>query len=92
MWATVWHHVRDYDRWRIAFDRHRDVRQRYGCKDEYVYRGVQDPNDLVIALQFPDHAAASAFFADAGLRDVMRDAGVDSEPTFSFSEPARVPA
>lgn len=91
VWAQVWHQVRDYDAWRPHFDRSRGILQRHGCDRAYVYRGQDDPNDVMVALQFPDRASAEAFFADPALAQVMKEAGVLKRPIFSFSEEARVP-
>lgn len=92
MWALAWYQVRNYDAWRPHFDRSRGLLQRHGCSKSYVYRGQDDPNDVLVALQFPDRASAENFFGDRDLRQAMKEAGAVGEPTFSFSERVLVPA
>lgn len=78
--ATVRHQVRDYDRWRPAFDGHRPVREQHGCTDEAVYRGADDPNSICIVMQFPSRDAVLGFLSDPSLKTTMDSSGIVSEP------------
>jgi hypothetical protein len=91
MWATLRHRVRDFDSWLSAFERHEHIRAVYGVTEEHVHRGLDDPNDVVVRLRFPDRLAASAYFQDANVHDGMCRSGVVGEPTLTFSktEPRR---
>lgn len=77
---TVQHEIRDYDTWRPAFDRDAGDRQRHGCSKESVYRSVDDPNDLVIVMEFSSRDGALAFLGDPELKAAMQAAGVASQP------------
>jgi hypothetical protein len=92
MWGLMWIHVADEQRWRQAFPRHEAVGQRYGATARHVYRGADDPCDLLVAVRFPSRAYAEAFFADPDLELCLQEAGIDRPAIFSFSEPALVPA
>ncbi len=54
------HAVVDFDLWRAAFDRFEGARQQGGVRHHEVQRPVDDPNYVVIDLDFEtiDHAEA----------------------------------
>lgn len=84
---VVHHHVRDFDTWKPVFDRHAAARRQHGCTRHSVYRSTEDPNDVVVALDFPSPGAAREFLEDPGLRETMARAGVDGEPDIHMREP-----
>jgi quinol monooxygenase YgiN len=86
MYIVVQHRVRDFDAWKSAFDEHRAVRERYGCRSERVYRGLDDPHEVTVALEWQDRAHAEAFYNDPSLREAMERGGVVSEPSVTFLE------
>jgi hypothetical protein len=87
MWLAIRHRVRDYDAWRKVYDEHGEVRRRYGCFSEEVYRGADEPGNVVVYLKFPDRGRAEGFLRDPSLRPTMQRAGVTDEPDYVFSEP-----
>jgi hypothetical protein len=50
----IHHHVRNYDAWRPAYDRHESVRKSAGLTNERVFGAIDDLNDLVILLDITD--------------------------------------
>jgi hypothetical protein len=79
--GIIIHEVKDFDAWKALFDGHRDARIAAGMLGEGVMRGVD--NDKLVAVYLPttDPAKATAFFADKGLKDKMKEAGVKGKPT-----------
>jgi hypothetical protein len=57
----VEHPVRDYDAWKRAFDRDPIGRQRMGVRGYRIARGVDDPRQVVIDLEFADLGSARTF-------------------------------
>ena len=57
----VEHAVRDFDRWKQAFDSDPVGREQGGVRGYRILRGTDDPNFVVIELEFDDTAAAEAF-------------------------------
>ncbi len=55
------HPITDYDTWRIAFDRLADARRRAGVIAGRVSRPVDDPNYIVVNLDFDTAQHATAF-------------------------------
>jgi hypothetical protein len=60
------HPITDYPTWRAAFDRQVDARRRAGVVSGRVARPVEDPNYIVVALDFDtaEHAAAFLEFLE----------------------------
>jgi hypothetical protein len=77
---VVQHKVRDFDAWKPVFDEDESRRRGYGAQRHWVYRTVEDPNDVVVAVEFPSVDAARSFVQDPGLRDAMERGGVQGEP------------
>ena len=84
---VVRHHVRDYDVWKPVFDEHESVRREHGSTGHRLYRLADDPNDIVISLDFPTPEAAQAFGQDPSLPEAMERGGVDSEPQIMVADP-----
>jgi len=83
---VVFHHVRDYDAWKPVFDEHEAVRRSHGALEHRVYRGVDDPNRVIVHNDFPSEDPARAFMADPSLPAVMERAGVTDEPWLGLVE------
>jgi hypothetical protein len=77
---VVQHRVRDYAAWKTVFDEHEGVRRRHGATAHWLYRAPDDPDDVVVAVEFPTSEAARGFLDDPSLRETMARAGVVSEP------------
>ena len=64
------HQIRDFDTWKEAFDRDPAGRQQSGVRRYRVLRPIDDPNFVVIDLDFDSSREAEAFAA--ALHDVWR--------------------
>jgi heme-degrading monooxygenase HmoA len=84
----VHHRVRDFVAWKAAFDGHAAAREAAGSVGGIVFQNADDPNDVVIVLQWDDVARARAFAASSGLRQAMDGAGVVGQPSVVFLEEA----
>jgi|BarGraNGADG00212_1021973.scaffolds.fasta_scaffold154277_1 hypothetical protein len=84
--VSVAHKVRDYDVWRPAFDGHAAVREQHGLTNAEVYRGADDPNNILIVMDAPSREALLGFVSDPSLKTTMENGGVISEPTVVIGE------
>jgi len=84
--VSVAHKVRDYDVWRPAFDGHAAVRAQHGLTNAEVYRGADDPNNIVVVMDAPSREALLGFVSDPSLKTTMENGGVISEPTVVIGE------
>jgi hypothetical protein len=71
----VEHRVRDYDAWKQAFDGDPVGRQQGGVRRYRIMRPTDDPNLVVIELEFDDPGQAEAF--QARLRELWGRMGTD---------------
>ena len=82
---VVQHPVRDYDAWRIEYDKAQPIRDRHGVTDAMVFRNADDPNELTGMHWFASVDEAHAFANDPDLRDAMDRAGVIGPPRIEIS-------
>lgn len=76
----VRHNVRDYRKWRKAYDAFRKERAAMGVKGHSVYRSVAKPNEITVSHDFLNAAKAKAFVKSPRLKQVMKRAGVRGTP------------
>ena len=72
--------VEDYATFRKTFDSKADMRQAAGAINSTVYQSVDDPNEVVVQVEFSTADAAKAFSPSEGLRNAIKQAGTTEEP------------
>ena|SRR5579872_6756856 len=80
----VQHRVKDYRKWRKAYDAHASARRKAGLTSAQVYRGVDDLHKVAIVFKVKDVERAKAFGESDDLRKVMKAAGVIGKPTITL--------
>ena len=80
----VQHRVRDYRKWRRAYDGHASVRRKSGLDSGQVYRGADDPHKIAIVFKVKDIDKAKNFVESDDLRSVMKAAGVVGKPAMTL--------
>jgi hypothetical protein len=55
------HPVRDFDAWKVAFDRDPIQRQAGGVRRYRIFRPIDDPAYVAVDLEFDDRTAAETF-------------------------------
>ena len=83
---VIRHQIGDYDVWRSAFDRDAPDRREHGCTQEAVFRGVDDPTSILVAMDYPSRDAALGFLGNPVLKAAMESAGVVGEPVAVLGE------
>jgi hypothetical protein len=87
MILLVQHRVRQFDTWKPVFDREGAIiRNRHGATRHSLYRSLDDPNDVVVSIEFPAEEQSRSFVADPSLKEEMGRAGVQGQPTITFCE------
>jgi heme-degrading monooxygenase HmoA len=84
--VAVRHRVANYDTWKLGYDEHGGVRKELGCTGDMLLRDATDPNAVLVLTFWPTAADAHAFATDPRLPEVMRKAGVVSEPRIEIYE------
>jgi hypothetical protein len=88
--VVIRHKVADYAKWRPGFDAHDSARKAYGLSIIGVERGIDNPNDILIAHKVSDLQKAKDFTTSPGLKEAMAKAGVIGKPDISFYEVIRM--
>jgi quinol monooxygenase YgiN len=86
--VVVSHEVKDYAVWKKGYDAHQPVRKAGGFKVSGVYSDVKNPNLVTVIGQFPNAAAAEAFFANPEMKETMSKLGVVGKPEMKILAPA----
>ena len=82
-YLLIRHKVKDFRKWKAAYDKHGAARQGAGLKERCLLRDRKSRNDVVILFEAHDLASAKAFCGSADLRAAMKKAGVTGKPAMS---------
>jgi heme-degrading monooxygenase HmoA len=83
-YVLVRHKVQDYSTWKPLFDENASMRQAGGSKGGYVFRNADDPNEVLILLEWEDLGKARRFVQSEDVREKMQEAGVLDQPDIYF--------
>ena len=72
--------VEDYAKFREVFDGAVEMRKSAGALSSKVFQSVDDPNEVIIQIEFPTADAAKEFSNSQGLRERMQSAGLKEPP------------
>ncbi len=72
--------VEDYAKFREVFDGAEEMRKSAGALSSKIYQSVDDPNEVIIEVEFPTVDAAKAFQGSQGLREAQQRAGAKEAP------------
>lgn len=78
------HSVRNYAKWRRAYNGFDRERRGMGVTGHAVYRNTSKPNEITVTHDFRSTAAGRKFAGSRRLREVMKGAGVRGKPTIWF--------
>ena len=82
--VLVRHKVRDYAKWKRAYDAHAPMRRKAALRQKALLRSVRNPKDVMILFQAGSLAKAKKFTSSANLRKVMKEAGVVGKPEITY--------
>jgi hypothetical protein len=82
--VLVRHKVRDFAEWKRGYDAHLPKRTEAGLTENYLLRGANDPNEVILLLEAKDQNRAKAFVESADLRETMQKVGVVDKPDVYF--------
>ena len=81
----VRHNVSDFDSWKRAYDDFDEERRGMGVVADGVYQSDGNPNEVTVYHEFETMDAARAFAGSDRLREVMKSAGVEGQPSIWFA-------
>lgn len=82
----VRHKIAEYEKWKSEFDKHGATRQAKGSKQGRLFRNANDPNELLILMEWDKMDRAREFAQSDDLRQAMDRAGVADKPDVYFLE------
>ena len=85
------HHVADYLAWKAVFDEHEPARRANGSQGGWLFRDVDDPQEVLLLLAWDDLERARLFVDSDDLREAMTRAGVTDRPDIWFLEDVERP-
>lgn len=85
---VIQHKVRNYGKWRRAYDAFDRERRGMGVKRHQVFRSVTNGNEVTVTHDFASISAGKRFAASQRLREVMKGAGVRGKPAIRYVRPA----
>ena len=83
-YVMIRHKVKDFKKWKAAYDAHGPAREGAGLKERVLLRNAKSRNDVWILFEANNLARAKAFCASADLRAAMKKAGVTGKPDLAI--------
>jgi heme-degrading monooxygenase HmoA len=82
----VRHAVQDYAKFKTVFDGDAESRRAGGSRGGHLFRSADNPNELVVLLEWSSLEKARQFAQSEGLQAAMQRAGVVGRPDVLFVE------
>jgi len=74
---TILHQkVKDFNKWKAGFDATPDVRKSSGIKSFQLFQASDDPNTIVMVIEWDAPDSIEKFMQSAGLADRQQRAGI----------------
>jgi hypothetical protein len=83
-YLLIQHKVKDFKKWKVAYDGHAAVREAAGLKERCLLRNTKRRNEVLILFEASNLTRAKAFCGSADLRTVMKKAGVTGKPELTL--------
>ena len=91
-YVLVRHEVQDYAKWKPVFDEHGASRKANGSKGGSLFRNADNPNEVVILLEWDSLENVRRFTQSDDLRQAMERAGVTDRPDIYFLDEVERPS
>lgn len=83
-YLLIRHKVKDFRKWKAAYDAHGLAREEAGLKECSLLRNAKSRNEVYILFEASNLPRAKAFCGSADLRATMKKAGVTGKPELSI--------
>ena len=83
--VVVRYKVSDFAKWRAMYDSRDSMRAANGLRSYVLGRGVQDTNEVMVAVKADDMAKAKSFSKDPSLLSAMKKGFVTGTPKYYFN-------
>ena len=83
-YMLIRHKVRDFPEWKRGYDAHLPKRVEAGLTEKHLFRGAQEPNEVILLFEAQDLNRAKTFAESTDLRETMQKVGVVDKPDIYF--------
>jgi hypothetical protein len=83
-YILVKHRVKSFPEWKKVYDAHLLERIEAGLAEKYLFRGIDNLNDVIIVFETTDLARAKAFLDASETRESREKGGVVDRPEIYF--------
>ena len=90
--VLIRHKVGDYAAWAPVYGEDAVTRRANGARDDRLFRSADDPNEVLLLIEWDDLERARLFADSDDLRESMNRAGVTDQPDIWFLEDVGPPA
>ncbi len=80
------HKIGDYATWAPVFGEYAATRRANGARGDRLFRSADDPNEVLVLIEWDDLDRARLFADSDDLREAMDRAGVTDQPDIWFLE------
>jgi heme-degrading monooxygenase HmoA len=84
--------VNDFASWKEEFGHNAEMRSGVGSKGGFVFQSPDDPNEVIVLLEWNDLDGARSFAGSAQLKEAMERAGVVGDAHIHLLELADQPS
>ncbi len=91
VYLLVRNKVKDFTKWKSAFDEHGNARKQNGSKGGFFFRNINDPNETIFLLEWDNLKNARGFAESEDARNVLMEAGLTDKPDIYFLEEVSKP-
>ena len=82
----VRHTVADFAKWKAVYDEHDATRKKFGAKKSEVFTNSQNPNGILVVLEWGSKEQATNFLEKSDIKEIMKQGGVMGPPEISYAE------
>jgi hypothetical protein len=83
-YLLIQHKVKDFKKWKAAYDGHAAARKLAGLKECNLLRNTKSRDEVFILFEASDLRRTKAFCGSADLRTAMKKAGVTGKPRLTI--------
>jgi hypothetical protein len=85
---TLHFKVKDFNAWQTSYNGNEKNRTSAGITNSKVFRGADNPNEVVLLQDVADVAKARAWYGSAEMKTTMEKSGVVGSPNIRFAAAA----
>jgi hypothetical protein len=83
-YMLVRYKIRDFFSWKRVYDAQLMKRIEAGLIEKYLFRGIDDPNEVMILYEARDLGRAKALSESSGFHEMMEKGGMVEKPIVNF--------